>query len=114
MYSDLKLSKKTIGVNDTLEVSAKIRNSGKRPVTETVQLYIRDLVASSVRPVRELKNFQRVTLKPGEAKVVKFKLTKDDLAFYNQQLNWVVEPGEFHVWIAPNAEEGLQGQFTVR
>lgn len=114
VYSDLKLSKKTIGVNDTLEVSAKIRNSGKRPVTETVQLYIRDLVASSVRPVRELKNFQRVTLKPGEAKVVKFKLTKDDLAFYNQQLNWVVEPGEFHVWIAPNAEEGLQGQFTVR
>jgi len=114
VYSDLKLSKKTIGVNDTLEVSAKIRNSGKRPVTETVQLYIRDLVASSVRPVRELKNFQRVTLKPGEAKVVKFKLTKDDLAFYNQQLNWVVEPGEFHVWIAPNAEEGLKGQFTVR
>lgn len=113
-YSDLKLGKKAIGEKDTLEISAKIRNTGKRPVTETVQLYIRDLVASSVRPVRELKDFQRITLKPGQTQTVKFQLNKEDLAFFNQNLEWIAEPGDFHVWIAPNAVEGLQGKFELR
>jgi beta-glucosidase len=113
-YSDIKLDKKAISADGELKVSAKITNTGKRPVTETVQLYIRDLVASSVRPVRELKNFQRVTLKPKESKVVTFTLRGSDLAFYNQRVQNVVEPGEFHVWIAPNAEAGLRAEFVVR
>lgn len=113
-YSDIKVDKKAIAINGELKVSAKITNSGKRPVTETAQLYIRDLVASSVRPVRELKSFQRVTLKPKESKRVTFTLRAIDLAFYNQKLEHLVEPGEFHVWIAPNAEQGVQAEFTVR
>lgn len=113
-YSDIKLDKKSMRADGELKVSAKITNTGKRPVTETVQLYIRDLVASSVRPVRELKSFQRVTLKPKESKRVTFTLRGSDLAFYNQKLEHVVEPGEFHVWIAPNAELGVQTEFSVR
>lgn len=113
-YSDIKLNKTTMGVDGEVRVSAKITNTGSRPVTETVQLYIRDLVASSVRPVRELKNFQRLTLKPRESKRVTFILRGEDLAYYNQKVEYVVEPGEFHVWIAPNAEEGLRADFIVR
>lgn len=113
-YSDIKLSKTSLKMDDELRVTAKITNTGSRPVTETVQLYIRDLVASSVRPVRELKNFQRVTLKPRESKRVTFILRAEDLAFYNQRVEQVVEPGEFHVWIAPNAEEGLRAEFIMR
>jgi len=113
-YSGLKLNKTTIAAGETIQVSAKIQNAGKRPVTETVQLYIRDPVASSVRPVRELKDFQRVVLKPGQTHTVEFRLDKEDLAFFNQRLEWVLEPGKFEVWIAPNAVEGLQGEFSVR
>ena len=113
-YSDITLDKKTMAIDGELKVSAKITNTGKRPVTETAQLYIRDLVASSVRPVRELKSFQRVTLKPKESKRVTFTLRSSDLAFYNQKVVQVVEPGDFHVWIAPNAEAGVQAEFSVR
>lgn len=113
-YSDLKLNKTAINADETIEISAEIQNTGKRPVTETVQLYIRDLVASSVRPVRELKDFQRVTLQPGQSQRVKFQLDKEDLAFFNQQLDWVMEPGKFDVWIAPDAMGGLKGEFIVR
>jgi beta-glucosidase len=113
-YSEIKVDKKAISADGEVKVSAKITNTGKRPVTETVQLYIRDLVASSIRPVRELKSYQRVTLKPRESKRVTFTLRGEDLAYYNQKLEYVVEPGEFHVWIAPNAEEGLRADFIVR
>lgn len=113
-YSDIKLSKSAINTDGELKVSAKITNTGTRPVTETAQLYIRDLVASSVRPVRELKNFQRVTLKPKESKRVSFTVRGADLAFYNQKVEYVVEPGQFQVWIAPDAEAGVQGEFSVR
>jgi beta-glucosidase len=113
-YSEIKVDKKAISADGEVKVSAKITNTGKRPVTETVQLYIRDLVASSIRPVRELKSYQRVTLKPRESKRVTFTLRGEDLAYYNQKLEYLVEPGEFHVWIAPNAEEGLRADFIVR
>lgn len=113
-YSDIKLSKTAIGADGELKVSAKITNTGTRPVTETAQLYIRDLVASSIRPVRELKSYQRVALKPKESKRVTFTLKASDLAFYNQQLDYVVEPGQFHVWIAPDAMSGLQAEFSVQ
>ncbi len=78
-----------------------------------VQLYVRDLVGDVTRPVRELKGFQRVTLAPGEEKIVSFELQTEDLSFHNIELEKVTEPGEFHLWIAPNAVEGLQGSFSV-
>ena len=113
-YSEVKLDKTTINAEGTVKASAVITNTGSRPVTETAQLYIRDLVASSVRPVWELKSFQRVTLKPRESKRVTFTLGPDELAFYNQNVEYVVEPGQFHVWIAPHAEAGKPAEFTVR
>lgn len=113
-YSDVKLDKTSMTMDGTIKASAVITNTGARPVTETAQLYIRDLVASSVRPVRELKSYQRVTLKPRESKRVTFTLRADDLAFYNQRVEYVVEPGQFHVWIAPHAEAGQPAEFVVR
>lgn len=113
-YSDVKLDKTSMTMDGTIKASAVITNTGARPVTETAQLYIRDLVASSVRPVRELKSYQRVTLKPRESKRVTFTLRADDLAFYNQRVEYVVEPGQFHVWIAPHAGAGQPAEFVVR
>lgn len=113
-YNDVKLDKTSMTMDGTIKASAVITNTGARPVTETAQLYIRDLVASSVRPVRELKSYQRVTLKPRESKRVTFTLRADDLAFYNQRVEYVVEPGQFHVWIAPHAEAGQPAEFVVR
>lgn len=113
-YSDVKLDKTSMTMDGTIKASAVLTNTGARPVIETAQLYIRDLVASSVRPVRELKSYQRVTLKPRESKRVTFTLRADDLAFYNQRVEYVVEPGQFHVWIAPHAEAGQPAEFVVR
>jgi beta-glucosidase len=79
-----------------------------------VQLYIRDLAASVTRPVRELKAFRRVALMPGERQVVSFTLRRDDLLFIGQDLVPTVEPGRFHLWIAPSAQsEGVSGEFDL-
>jgi beta-glucosidase len=79
-----------------------------------VQLYVQDVVGDVTRPVRELKNFQRVFLKPGQSQKVTFTLHTDELAFHNQAMQLVTEPGQFNLWIAPNAEEGLQTSFMVK
>ena len=79
-----------------------------------MQLYIRDLVASVVQPVRKLRGFQRMSLKPGESRTVSFTISADDLAFYNQQMKLVTEPGRFQVWIAPDAARGVMGEFELR
>ncbi|UCE07737.1 MAG: fibronectin type III-like domain-contianing protein, partial [bacterium] len=81
---------------------------------EVVQLYIRDLVGSITRPVKELKGFRRITLKPGEKMRVNFELTHDELGFNDQNMAFTVEPGLFKVWIGPNSEEGLEGSFEIR
>jgi len=98
----------------TVEVSATVENVGDRAATEVAQLYVRDLVGSLTRPVRELKGFERITLKPGEERRVRFRLHTDDLAFFNRDKELVTEPGHFKVWIGPNAEEGVEGGFEVR
>jgi beta-glucosidase len=113
-YSDLKISADSIDRSETLEVSATITNTGDVEGTEIVQLYIRDMVGSFTRPVRELKDYQRVTLSAGESKEVIFELTSDQLGFYFPDGDFVVEPGQFHVWIAPNAAEGLQAEFELQ
>jgi beta-glucosidase len=113
-YSDIKLSSNEIAKDGSVKVTAVITNTGKVAGDEIVQLYIRDMVASYTRPVRELKGFQRITLKAGESKTVEFTLGAQELGFYFPDGQFVVEPGDFKVWVAPNAAEGLEGSFKVK
>jgi beta-glucosidase len=108
-YSAVKVSKAGQG----FAVSANITNSGLREGVETAQFYIRDMVASVAQPVRKLKGFERVALKPGETRIVSFTLRRSDLAFYNEHLQLVTEPGRFQVWIAPDATHGAPGEFEL-
>ncbi|MDQ6799679.1 MAG: glycoside hydrolase family 3 C-terminal domain-containing protein [Acidobacteriota bacterium] len=102
VYSNLTIAR--------LTMSATVRNIGSRDGEEIVQMYIRDPVASVSRPVKELKGFQRVALKAGESRRVEFTITPRDLQFWSSG-GWIVEPGEFNVWIGPSSAEGLQGKF---
>ncbi len=113
-YANLQLDRKEIGPGGQLKVTVEVRNTGEKPGDEVVQLYIRDLVGSITRPVRELKGFQRIHLEPGQARTVHFSLGSDELGFFNARNEYVVEPGEFHLWVGPNSAEGVQGKFTVR
>jgi beta-glucosidase len=115
VYSALDLGTARIdGDKGVLVVRATIANTGMRAAEETVQLYIRDIAASVTRPVRELKAFRKVVLKPGERQVVAFTLRKADLLFIGRDLKPTVEPGRFQVWIAPSAQaEGVSGTFTL-
>lgn len=113
-YKNIRVSSKKIGPGDTLEISATLRNRGEREGTEVAQLYVQDVVGDITRPVKELKGFQRVTLKPGESKRIVFTLHTDDLAFHNLDMKPVTEPGLFNVWIGPNSAEGLQAGFEIR
>src|SRR5581483_1634481 len=112
-YTNLRVSPGTVRMGGALTVSAEIANTGQREGDEIVQLYTRDLVGSVSRPVRELKGFRRIHLKPGEKQAVSFTLRTEDLAFYNPQMQLVTEPGRFRVWIAPDAVRGVEGEFTV-
>ncbi len=114
-YDNIRVSNNTISIGDSLYVSADIFNTGKRIGTEVVQLYVRDVAGDVIRPVKELKGFKHITLKPGEKQTVEFILYTDDLAYYNQNSKKVVtEPGEFRVWIGKNAEDGLEAEFEIR
>jgi beta-glucosidase len=112
-YSNLRLSAARLPPGGTLAISADIANAGTREADETVQLYTRDLVGSVTRPLRELKAFRRIQLKPGEKQTVEFVLHTEDLAFYSDRMQLVTEPGAFHVWIAPDSASGLRGEFEV-
>ncbi|MFC1493067.1 glycoside hydrolase family 3 N-terminal domain-containing protein, partial [candidate division KSB1 bacterium] len=112
-YSNLQLSTDSIMPDGNITVSAEITNTGESAGDEIVQLYIRDMVASVVRPVKELKGFTKIHLEPGERKTVEFILDTEHLGFYNQQMKFVVEPGEFRVWIGWNSAEGLEENFRV-
>jgi beta-glucosidase len=112
-YSNLRLSAPRLRMGGKLAVSAVISNTGAREADEVVQLYVRDLVASVSRPVRELKGFRRIHLKPSEKQTVDFSISTGDLGFYNEQMQRVTEPGQFQVWVAPDSAGGVQGEFTV-
>jgi len=112
-YSSLKISSEKIGTFGSLFISVDIRNSGSRLGEEVVELYIRDLVSSITRPVKELAGFKRLSLAPGETKTVIFTLGPEHLGFWNEHLEYVVEPGIFKVWVGPNSVEGLEGSFEV-
>lgn len=112
-YGNLLLSSQTLSSGGRLTVSADVTNTGAREADEIVQLYIRDLVASVCQPVRELKGFRRIHLKPGQKQTVQFTLSPSDLMFYNEDLHLVNEPGKFQVWIAPDSTRGVEGEFTL-
>jgi beta-glucosidase len=112
-YDNLSLSSPIIGPADTLFVAIEVRNTGKRPGEEVVQLYIRDDVASVTRPVRELKRFERIHLEPGEKQRVRFALTASDLCFYDQTMRYVSEPGSFSLFVGTNSVETQTASFTL-
>src|SRR5215204_3000218 len=111
--SNPQLSAPRISANGKLTVSVEVENTGKRTGDEVVQLYIRDLVASMTRPVKELKGFQRVSLQPGEKRRVEFVLGQEQLGFWNREMRYVVEPGEFRVMIGANSAELIEAKFEV-
>lgn len=94
-------------------VQATVRNTGSRAGDEIVQLYIRDLVATMTRPVRQLRGVRRVSLEPGQQQRVRFTLRREDLGFYDNQAQYRVEPGRFRVWVAPHAEAGSAAEFEL-
>ena len=110
-YSNLKVSNETL--HGVLELSADVTNTGNRAGRELAQLYVRDLVGSLTRPIRELKGFQHVGLNPGETRRVTFTLKEEVLAFTRADGTKGTEPGNFHVWIAPDSQSGLRGEFRL-
>jgi beta-glucosidase len=113
-YSDLKLSKKKIKANEKIEVSLKLSNKGEYAGEEVVQLYLQDRFGSVVRPVKELKDFQKINLKPGESKIIHFTIDKEKLSFFNDQLRWITEPGEFVLMIgSSSADIRLKDEFVL-
>ena len=96
---------------DSLAVSVSVKNTGSRKGTEIVQLYIRDVTASIVRPVKELKDFCRVELEPGEERKVEFILPKQKMGFYNNEGEYCLEDGEFKIYVGGNARECMGGKY---
>ena len=112
-YSNVKLSSASLKKDDVLTVTFDLENTGKYKGTEVAQLYIQDKVGSVTRPVKELKRFTRVTLKPGEKKNVSFELPVSELAFWNIDMVKVVEPGDFGLWVATDSQSGEEVFFKV-
>ena len=113
-YSDLTLSGTTMTPSGNITASVTVTNTGAVEGTEVVQLYIRDMVGSIARPVQELKGFERISLKPGESRTVNFTVNADLLKFYNKDLNYVCEPGDFEVMVGPNSRDVQRKSFTLR
>ena len=112
-YGNPVLEKNELGASDVIKVSVDLKNTGKRTATEVAQLYVQDCVGSVVRPVKELKRFQRVELAPGQTKTVTFELPVSELAFWNIDMEYVVEPGDFRLWVAGDSDSGNPVNFVV-
>jgi beta-glucosidase len=113
-YSGLDLGDGQLVKDGRLEITARIHNRGSRDAEEVVQLYVHDRAASVTRPVRELKDFRKVTVAAGASVAVNFSLRREDLLFVGQDLKPTVEPGQFDLWVAPSAEaDGLTGSFVL-
>ena len=112
-YSNLKINKKTFSKGEKIEVSVDLKNTGKVTGKEVAQLYLQDEFASVVRPVKELKGFEMIELKAGETKTITFTLTDAELGFYNNQNEFVVEPGSFKVMVGGSSDANLTTQFNV-
>ena len=101
--SDFKLSSQSFSKNEKIEVSVSVKNTGKVVGKEVVQLYIRDLVGSVTRPLKELKGFQKIAIKKGEKQIVTFEIGVEELKFYNSDLQFVAEPGFFEIFVGTNS-----------
>lgn len=112
-YSNLSLASDKLTAQDSLSISFTLKNTGKYDGTEVVQLYVQDKVGSVTRPVKELKRFQRVTLKAGESTQLSLSLPVSELAFWGYDMNYTVEPGAFTLWVGTNSAEGLTKDFSV-
>lgn len=112
-YSDVKASSKSLNADGTIELSAKITNTGNFEGEEVVQLYLHDKVRSITPPGKELKAFKKVMIKKGQSMTVTFKITSDDLKYYNSQLEYVAEPGEFEYFIAGSSDSEFDGSFEL-
>ena len=113
-YSPMTLSSNSMSASGSIQASVTVTNTGSREGAEVVQLYIRDLVGSIARPVQELKGFERINLKPGESRQVTFTIDADLLKFYNKDLDYVCEPGDFEVMIGTDSRNVQRKQFTLR
>ena len=112
-YSNLKLNTNSIGIDGSIDVSVEITNSGDYDGKEIVQLYIRDVVGSVTRPLKELKGFQKIEIKKGDTKTVSFTLSVEDLKFYNSDLDFVAEPGKFHVFVGTDSTTKMMKEFEL-
>ena len=110
---NLVLSARRIPLNGRLEVSVDVENAGDRAGDEVVQLYVHDLAATVARPVKELRGFERVTLRPGETRTVRFALTADDLRFHDARMQFVAEPGAFQAIVGTSSVGGLEAEFDL-
>ncbi|UII21985.1 beta-glucosidase BglX [Fulvivirga ligni] len=113
-YGDLSLSTDSLTMDDELTVSVKVSNTGDYDGAEVVQLYVRDVVGTITRPVKELKGFEKIKLAKGESKTVTFTLSKEDLAFYHQDMSFEAEPGAFKVFVGPSSAEGKEADFYLK
>jgi beta-glucosidase len=113
-YANLTVSPEVVGEPLEVTVTVDVQNTGSREGTEVVQLYIRDPAASATRPVKELKVFRRVHLAAGEAKTVRFVMGPGDLALWDADMRYVVEPGQFEVFVGPNSVQVLKGTFCFQ
>ena len=113
-YGKPRLSSNTLTMGGSLTLTVDVTNTGDRDADEVVQLYVRDLVGSLSRPVKELKGFKRINLKKGETKAVSFTVTPDDLKFYNQQLEYKCEPGDFNIMVGPNSRDVQTLKFSLK
>jgi beta-glucosidase len=112
-YSELSINKPTLKNGETQRIAVQLKNTGTRRSTETVQLYVQDVVGSITRPVKELKGFTKITLDPGGSTIVLFELNTESLTFFNSTNEKVLEAGSFNVWVGPNSTEGLSGSFAL-
>lgn len=112
-YSNIKLSSTNLKKDDVLTITFDLENTGNYEGTEIAQLYVQDKVGSVTRPVKELKRFTRITLKPGEKKNISFELPISELAFWNIDMQHVVEAGDFNLWVAPDSQSGAPVTFKV-
>ncbi len=112
-YDNLRLNKSSYKINEPVEVSVEVSNTGEYDGKEVVQLYIRDLYGSIIRPVKELKGFELTELQKGETKTINFVLTEKELGFFNAQGEYVLEPGEFEVYVGGNSMETLKTSFVL-
>lgn len=113
-YGTPVLERAELGQDDVLKVSVELRNTGSVKATEVAQLYVQDCVGSVVRPVKELKRFERVELAPGESRTVRFELPVSELAFWNIDMEYVVESGDFRLWVAGDSASGAPVAFSVK